>query len=386
MQFGFNREQTQLRAEVKAFVEREFTPEALAEFESGLGPGPAARDFYKKLGARGWLTVSWPKRYGGLEGSHTDQLIVSDELAYHGVKSNEVGSSMVGPTILLCGSEELKDEWLPQISASNVLFALGYTEPNAGSDLASLEMRAVEDGDDYVVNGAKMFNTGTHYADYHWLGARTDPDVPKHKGVSLFIVDLKSPGISVKPLWVLNGRRTNVVYYDNVRVPKRNLVGQKNRGFYHIATALDFERMLPSGGLRRDFHNLVAAVKKTIVDGRPLGKDPMVRQAMAELAAEVDIANLMSYRIVWLTDNGTVPNTESSMQKLYLTELEGRIGDVAMKIFGPTAMLRKGSKWAPADEGVGLKNYLNSYISAIYGGTNEIQRNVIATRGLGLPR
>ncbi|MDO8670516.1 MAG: acyl-CoA dehydrogenase family protein [Dehalococcoidia bacterium] len=385
MDFCFTPEQERLRSEVEAFCERELTPQALAEFESGVGPGPAAKDIYKLLGARGWLTVSWPEKYGGLGGSHTDQLIVSDVLNYHGVKSNRVGSAMAGPTILLCGSDELKAEWLPQIAAGGIEFALGYTEPDAGSDLAALDIRAVQDGDDYVISGSKIFNTATHYSDYHWLGARTDPNVPKHKGVSLFIVDLKSPGITVKPLIALNDQRTNVVYYDSVRVPKQNLVGDKNRGFYHIATALDFERMFPAGGLRRDLDKLIAAAKETKVDGKPLSKNSLVRQALAELAAEIEVAELMSYRIAWLIDSGTVPSMEASMNKMFLTELEGHLGDVANKIFGPLAILRKGSKWAQAD-GVGVHNYLNSYVACIYGGTNEIQRNIIATRGLGLPR
>ncbi|MBI2862996.1 MAG: acyl-CoA dehydrogenase family protein [Chloroflexi bacterium] len=385
MHFGFTPTQEQLRAEVKAFCEQELTPEAAAEFASGVGPGPAAKEFYRKLGAKGWLTVSWPRKYGGLDGSHTDQLIVSDELEYQGVKSNRVGSSMAGPTILLCGGEETKAEWLPKIAAGGIEFALGYTEPDAGSDLAALDIRAVEDGDDYVINGSKIFNTATHYADYHWLGARTDPNAPKHKGVSLFIVDLTSPGITIKPLWVLSGQRTNVVYYDNVRVPKRNLVGEKNRGFYHIATALDFERMFPCGGIRRDFHRVVATARETTTNGRPQGKDPLVRQAIAEFAAELEVAELLSYQMAWLVDNGTVPTKEASMNKTYVTELEGRLGDLAMHIFGPRFMLREGSKWAQA-EGAGAWNYLSSYVSCIYGGTNEIQRNIIATRGLGLPR
>ncbi|MFC1896587.1 acyl-CoA dehydrogenase family protein [Thermodesulfobacteriota bacterium] len=385
MDFSFTPEEEAFRREVAEFLDRETTPEVLAEGDSMMGPGPAGRALLRKLGAKRWLCITWPREYGGMGGSSTQRLILQDEMAYRGLGFNLVGPNMAGPTILIDGSEEIKKEYLPRIASGEIEFALGYSEPNAGSDLASLEISAVEDGDDYVMNGQKIFNTDAHYAEYHWLGARTDPDATKHKGISLFVVDLKSPGITVRPLYCLDGMRTNEVFYDNVRVPKKNLVGQTNRGFYHIMTALAFERIFPTGGSRRLFENLVEYVKRANRDGKPLGEDPLIRQRMAEIAADIEVVTLLAYRVPWLIDQGIIPDYQAAMLKLYLTELTQRTAKLGLEIMKDYAQLTRDSKWAQFHGRV-ARVHCDGFRGTIVGGTSEIQRIVIANRGLNMPR
>lgn len=259
MNFGFSKEEEALLEEVRAFIKKETTPELLAEtLELGACfGGREARKFIQRLASRGWLIPHWPKEYGGLDSSEMITYIIRDEMAYAGLPIYFVAAYMAGPIILKRGSEELKKEFLPPIVRGEVEFALGYTEPQAGSDLSSLQIRAEDKGDFFLVNGQKTFNTSSHVADYHWLAARTDPDAAKHKGVSIMIVDLKSPGITIRPLITIAGWRTNEVYYDDVVVPKKNLVGEKNRGFYYLMEALDFERMFTLGAYRKLFEEIV---------------------------------------------------------------------------------------------------------------------------------
>ncbi|TAK28875.1 MAG: acyl-CoA dehydrogenase [Chloroflexota bacterium] len=385
MDFGLTAAQQRLREEVRAFIAKESTPEVIEETYWEHAWGPATREFYRKLGERGWLTPTWPKQYGGLELSHVEDLIIAEELSYHMVRVSMVSTSMAGPTILRFGSEEQKQEWLPPIAQGKLAFALGYTEPQAGSDLAALDIRAVDDGDYFVINGMKTFNTACHYADYHWLGARTDPDAPKHRGVSLLIVDMKSLGITVRPLWTMAGWQTNEVYYDNVRVPKKNLVGVRGRGFQQIAVALDFERMFPVGLAARLLDDLIHYTKEAQAQGKPLAVDPIVRHQLAEMAAEIEVCRLFALRIAWILDQGRVPNYESAMAKVFLTETLNKLTHTAMKVFGPFGQLQRGSKWAPID---GHVEYHHRWqvLETIYAGTSEIMRNIIAQRGLGLPR
>jgi alkylation response protein AidB-like acyl-CoA dehydrogenase len=264
---------------------------------------------------------------------------------------------------------------------------LGYSEPDTGSDLASLRTTAVEDGDSYVINGQKTWSTIAHLADYAWLIARTDPDGHRHRSVSLFIVDNKSPGVSIRPLINIVGVHSfNEVFFDNVRVPKKNLIGEKNMGFYYLMTALDFERLMVGiGGFRRIFEELVEYVQKTRCDGKPLGKNPLVRQKLAEIATRIEIAYLFYWRTAEMLDKGLVPSVESSLLKLTTTELSRHLADAAMEILGPYGLLEAGSKWTPF-RGMAPRGYLDCVSATIGAGTSEIQRTIIATRGLGLPR
>ena len=387
MDFGFTPEQDKLRKEVRAFLKKEVTPELIAEvYEYCGGAGPVfGRRLIRKMGERGWLCPTWPKEYGGINSSEMVGFIIRDEMTYAGAPSSLVGATMAGPAILRFGSDELKKEYLPRLARGEIDMALGYTEPQAGSDLAALEMRAEDKGDHFLLNGQKMFNTHAHFTEYHWLGARTDPSNPKrHRGISLMVVDLKSPGITIRNMTTIAGWKTNEVFYDNVKVPKKNLVGELNHGFYYIMTALDFERMVPVGGMQRIFDELVRYVKETKRDTWPLSEDLVIRQKLAELAIEIELASLLYYQLAYMLDKGEVPNYQSSMQKLFASETSYHLADVATQIVGPRGQLQTGSKWAPVNGEV-EQRYRWGFIETVYAGTSEIMRNIIALRGLGLP-
>ncbi|MCX5998620.1 MAG: acyl-CoA dehydrogenase family protein, partial [Chloroflexi bacterium] len=281
----------------------------------------------RKRGAKGWLTPTWPKEYGGLGLPPICRFILHEELNYSGALPSEalvVGAGVAGPTIMMYGSEQQKKAYLLRIARGEIEFALGYTEPQAGSDLASLQMRAEEKKDCYLMNGQKVYNTRCHFAQYHWIAVRTDPNVPKHKGISLFIVDLSSPGITLRPLWTVEGMRTNEVFYDNVIVPKENLVGEKNRGFLYTVTALEFERVLSVGGLKRAFESLLAYVKES----PSLRSSDLVRQKISQIAIEIEAARLFAYRLAWLQTKRTAANYEAAASKLFTSELSYCRGDI----------------------------------------------------------
>lgn len=389
MDFRFTDAELAFQKEVEEFLASELSPEAIVESDSYFGYGPASRAFLRKLGQRGWLCASWPRELGGIGASHMQSFILQEALCYWRAPNTRtgglVGSTMAGPTIMRIGSEQQKKEWLPRIASGEVEFALGYTEPQAGSDLAALEIRAVEDGDDYVINGQKMFNTSAHYADYHWLGARTDTTGPKHRGISLFIVDLKSPGITIRPLWTMGGMRTNEVFYDNVRVPKKNMVGEKNRGFYYVMMALDFERTWEVDDVRHTFEDIVDYAKATVVNGRPLSDDPVVRHKLAQTAIEMEIARLYAYKVAWMIDKGTVPSYEAAVLKTCATEMNQKVANLGMQVLNLYSQLAEGSKHAVWD-GRLQRWYRHAVVNTIVAGTSEIMRNVIAIRGLDMPR
>lgn len=387
MDFGFKKEESELIEEVREFIEQEVTPELVEETHQlgAIYGGPKARKFIKKLAARGWLTPAWPREYGGLDSSEMVTYMIRDEMAYAGLPLYFVAAYNAGPMILRDGSEEMKKEFLPPIARGEIEFALGYTEPQAGSDLAALNIRAEDKGDHFLLNGQKTFNTHTHVADYHWLAARTDFDGPKHKGVSLMIVDLKSPGITIRPLITMAGWRTNEVYYDDVIVPKRNMMGEKNRGFYYLMGALDFERMFAPSAYKTLFEEIVDYARETIVNGQPLSKDPLIRQKLAQMAIEQEVSRLLYYQLAYMLDKGMIPNYQSSMEKMFATELAQRICNTGMEVLGLYGQLKKGDKWAPLAGKLEFF-YRSSVVETIYAGTSEIQRNIIAERGLGLPR
>jgi len=386
VEFGFTSEEEEIVKEAHELMERERTPELLAETLElgGIYGGTEGRKICQKMGARGWLCPAWPKEHGGLGTSEMVKLMLLDDIAYMGLPFLFGGASMAGPAILRHGSEELKKEFLPHIARGEVEFALGYTEPQARSDLAALEMRAEDKGDYFLVNGQKMFNTHCHVADYHYLAVRTDPDAPKHCGISMMVVDLKSPGITIRPLITMAGWRTNEVFYDDVEVPKKNLVGELNRGFRYIMTALDFERIITIGMFRRLFEELVEYAKETKVDGKALGKNPVVRQKLAEIAIELEAARLLYYQLGYILDRGEPANYQSSMEKLFACEVAQRLVNAGMQIMGSYGQLQQDSKRAPL-QGEMEFQYRWSFLHTIAGGTSEIQRNIIALRGLGLP-
>ncbi len=384
MDFGFSKEEEAFRQEVREFLRKEVTPQIREEADSGIGWGPHTWELVRKLGAKGLLTPTWPKEYGGLGLPPLYRFIVHEELDYAEALPHEaltVGAGVAGPTIMLYGSEEQKEDYLPRIARGEIEFALGYTEPQAGSDLASLQLRAEDRGDHFLFNGQKVFNTRCHFAQYHWIAARTDSQGPKHRGISLFIVDLSSPGITLRPLWGIDGTRTNEVFYDNVVVPKKNLVGEKNRGFYYTVTALEFERVLSVGRLTKTLEELVDYVKTT----PSLKENSLVRQKIAQIATEIEVAKLFVYRLAWLQTRRTVANYEAAASKLFSSELSQRMAATGMEIMGLLGLLQKDSGRAPMH---GKFEYLvrETLLNTIAGGTSEVMRNIIATRGLDLPR
>jgi len=387
MDFSLNKEEEVFHREVEEFFRKEFDPEIVEEERKSSGRGLRTWEFMRKLGARGWLAPMLPKEYGGIGGTWMHRHIIDDALDYYMFPElfAPIGAVIVAPMLLMIGTEEQKKEYVPRIARGEIEFALGYTEPEAGSDLANIDIRAVEQADCFVMNGQKVFNTGCHYSQYHWLCARTEVISPKHRGLSLFIVPMNSPGIVLTPMWTIAGERTNQVFYNDVRVPKKNLIGEKNRGFYHMMGALNFERLLPAAHVRRGLDEITKYVQTTTRNGNLLSEDSLIGQKLAELAIRVEIAETLSYRVTWMLQNNKVPDYEASINKVFITELEQDIAYTGLRIMGQYGQLKSGSKYAPLNGQIN-HFFLNVARRTVSGGANEIMRNVIAMRGLGLPR
>ena len=386
MDFKLLPQEQNVLQDVRAFIKSESTPDLLEE-TLAIGNcygGRLGRRFIEKFAVNGWLVPTWPEEYGGLGASAALTFAIRDEMGYARVPSIFVAAHMAGPTIMHVGSDEMKKEWLLRIARGEVEFALGYSEPQAGSDLSAVSLGAAGEEDHYVLNGEKTFNTHTHVADYHWLICRTNPDVGKHRGMSMMLVDLKSPGITIRAMITLAGWQTNQVIYNNVIVPQKNRVGKRNRGFYYLMAALDYERMFPAGSYRRLFEEIVDYARATKIDGKPLSKNPLIRQKLAQIEIELEASNLLFYNLAHILDKGQIPNYQSSMQKIFTTEMAQRITSTGMEVLGLYGQLKKGSKWA-ALAGKVEHYHRWSIVETIYAGTNEIQRNIIAHRGLGLP-
>ena len=378
MDFRFTPEQEAFRAEVRSFIRAELPK--VREGES----------FTRKLAARGWLTMSWPEEYGGRGAQHMRQLVYNEEMAYHRAPGQTMGADRVGPTIILFGTDEQKARFLPRIVRDEVTWCQGFSEPGSGSDLASLQTRAVRDGDSWVINGQKIWTSNAQHADYIILLARTDPDAPKHRGITYFLVDMKSPGITIRPLMQMTGHAGfNEVFFDDVRVPSDCVVGEVNRGWYVSTATLDFERSgigRVIGGLRT-FEEVVEYAKKTPARetrDSTLYEVSSIRHALADVALSFTVGRLMSYRVAWMQSQGLVPNYEASMAKTLGTELHQRMGRVAYATLGLSGQVLEG-QWAPL-HGQVPQTVLSSVSLTIAAGTSEINRNIIATRGLGLPR
>ena len=393
MDYRFTDEQEAFRHEI-----RDFLTENLGEDWRGIDPDAyfhdenwfPIRDLTAKMAERGWLTLAWPEEYGGQGRPHIEQMIYNEETAYFRAPTRDVsiGTHMVGPTLMLYGTEEQKTHYLPEIASGEAVYCQGFSEPESGSDLASLQLRAVEDGDDYVLNGSKIWTSGAHRSTHCYLLTRTDPDAPKHRGISVFIVDMDTPGIEVRPIINMFGiHYFNQVFFDNVRVPKRAMIGEKNRGWYIAATTLDFERsgVASFASNRRSIEELVELARETGANGKPLNEDPMVRQRLAELWTRNEAGKTIAYNVAWMQSEGLVPNREASISKMMGSEIAQQIHELGVQMLGMYGILDKGSKWAYLDGRLAWL-WMDSISLTIRGGTSEIQRNIIAGRGLGLPR
>ena len=391
MDFTFTESEQRLRQELQQFLKETLPPDwdgggtDLSDDNFAFG-----QQFNEKLAERGWVAPAWPKQYGGLGATHVEQAIFGEELAYHRAPRGGriFGVGMIGPTLIVHGTEEQKARHLPGITRGEILWCQGYSEPGAGSDLAALQTRAVRGGDDYVINGQKIWTTQAHRAQWMFMLARTDPNVPKHKGISFFLVDMATPGITVRPILNIGDRHEfNEVFFEDVRVPKENLVGGENRGWYVAMTLLDFERSSigAAAASRRTLEEMAQYADETKANGGRVVDAGWVRQGLAELFIETEVARLMSYRVASMQQKGQAPHYEASMVKVFATESSQRMYHFGTQMLGLYGQLRPESKWTRLHGRI-EQGYLSSVAPAIYSGSSEIQRNIIATRGLGLPR
>ena len=390
MEFRFSPQEEALREEVRRFLHQELPADwDIDPLEASSDEAwEFSRAFVKKLAKKGWIAFNWPKEYGGYGATIMEQVIYNEEMAYNRAPLiNLFGVNMIGPTLIVYGSEEQKKQHVGGITSGEVMWCQGYSEPGAGSDLASLQTKAVRDGDDYVINGQKIWTSSAHRADWMFLLARTDPDAPKHRGISMFLLDMETPGISIRPLISLAGQHGfNEVFFDNVRTPAKNMVGEENRGWYIGATLLDFERSNISGAAsaRRGLEDLIEYCRET--DGGTSGSRTLARNGIADRWVEMEVGKYISYRVASIQAQGKVPNYEASVAKLYHSELGQRIAQTGVRVMGLYGQIRPESKrWARL-RGRFAMAYMTSVGTTIAAGTSEIQRNIVATRGLGLPR
>ena len=392
MEFRDTPDEAAFRQQVRTFIGEKLPKQLRGAGMEEIGSdehADALKSWRKTLSGNGWIAPHWPKEYGGAGMSPVEQFVYNEEMAEaRAPQVGGMGVQMIGPVLIRFGTPEQQAEHLPKITAGEVQWCQGYSEPGSGSDLASLQTRAVRDGDDYVLNGQKIWTSGAHRADWMFLLARTDPDAPKHRGISMFLMDMKAPGISVQPLITLAGDHVfNQEYFDNVRIPAKNIVGDENRGWYVGAALLDFERsnIASAIGLKH-FVNEVLTLAKAAPKGSAMEhRVKRLRAELAERAVEAAIGRLISYRLISIQKRGGVPNYEASMNKNFGAEVNQRIAGTGMKLLGMMGGLSHRDDLAPI-KGRIQHAYQTTVASTIAAGTSEINRNVIATRGLGLPR
>ena len=399
MEFAFTPEQEALRSEVQQFIAENVTPEIVAELEdTGIRRrGPKTREMYKGIAERGWIGISWPKEYGGQGGSRIDQYIVEEEFARAGITVGGAGSG--APAILAAGTEEQKQEFLPGIIRGEISFALGFTEPQAGADLAGLQCRAVRDGDEYVINGQKMYTTAAHYATHIYLMARTDPDAPRHRGISIFLIPMDTPGITVRPLWTIQNdppaplgttygdNRTNETFFENVRVPASCMLGEENQGWYVGAMGLNLDRVGASRyliSIQRD-EDIVNWVKDNEIEGVAMREDPTMRDRLADMWIEGQVCRLMTMRSMSIVEHDGTFTYEGSAEKVFAPEHGVRTTETIAQMLGPYGQLLNGSEDA-IEDGVFAHNLMGAFQSGINHGSVQVMRDQVARRGLGMPR
>ena len=390
MDFEFSPEQLSFVEEVERFLDEHDDPEVFdltRENMAQIVDTPPRRAFMAEMGQRGWLGITWPKAYGGQEGDGIYEYLLNEALARRGGPQIGKGVGIIGKTVIRHGSEKLKAEFLPKILRNEVEFAVGYSEPNAGSDAASMQLKATRDGDGWLLNGQKTWTTSAHFAEWYWVGARTDPD-SKHSGITLFLVPLDHPGITINAIWTMGDERTNEVYLDNVWVSDDYVVGELNHGFQYISEALDLERftLFTFSPIAQRLELLCNYVATATRDGEALRDDPVIRQRIAQLATQAEVARVLGLNFVYKsTKGGAPPTSEASEYKLYATELSKRLADASVDIAGPGGQLRVNTAEAPM-AGRAESTYRYTVIDTIGGGASEIQKNIIARRKLGLPK
>jgi alkylation response protein AidB-like acyl-CoA dehydrogenase len=390
MYLDFTPEQKKLRDELRAYFAAMMTDELKQEIQgSGEGGGgPLYHQALQKMGADGWIGIGWPVEYGGQGRTPIEQFIFSDEVQRAGFPLPFLTINSVGNTIMQFGTEEQKQELLPRILQGKLHAAIGYTEPEAGTDLASLRTRAVKDGDDWVINGTKVFTSLANYADYIWLAARTDPDAPKHAGISIFMVDTKLPGFKLTPIWTMAGVRTNATYFEDVRVPKSALVGGENMGWSLIVNQLNHERiaLMSVGPLGRNLEEVRQWARETrLADGRRVIDQQWVQLNLARVRAGQEVLRLLNWRQAWCMTNGGVNFADASTVKVYASEFYVDAYRLLLEVVGQGGALRRDSA-ATLLQGRLEMLYRAMLILTFGGGTNEVQRDIIAMAGLQMPR
>ncbi len=380
------------RAWLEAHVPRQWHDPAFHERLTPAEEVEFLKQWQQMLYEGGWVGLAWPREYGGRGATFMEQVIFNQEMARAKPPPiiNVLGIMIAGPTIMVHGTDAQKRRYLSKILDAEEIWCQGFSEPNSGSDLASLTTRATLDGDEFVVNGQKIWNSFGHFAQQCLLLVRTDFDVPKHKGISALILDMHSPGVTVKPLRQITGdAEFNEVFFDNVRVPRANLVGELNDGWNVAITILMFERLNTASMLevhtKIALDELIEKAKRTMRNGRPATEDPLIRQKLAQAFIEVEILRLSAYRGITQLQRGQRPGPEGSIDKLFWSETSQRLYELALEILGPSGQLVKGSKWA-IDGGRWPQQFLRARADTIAGGTSEIMRNIIGERVLGLPR
>lgn len=385
MNFEFSPEQEAFRSEVRAFLARTLTPQ-FWERHRARGGGSSSPEFSQAAGREGMLAIAWPAEFGGRGKGYVEQMLYMQEMVDAGapIEHHRRAIQQVGPSIMLFGTPEQKQDYLPRMAAGELSVAMGLSEPNAGSDLASAATSAVREGDDWVVTGRKRFTSGAHFSDLLWTVVRTDPEAPKHRGISILLVPLDAPGVEVRSLLDLQGRHHfNEVWLDQVRVPATNLIGEENRGWYVNASTMDFER---SGIARYAF--LKRTLDRALQEQREQVSRPAGRDRLAAAAIRAEVAKLLSHRVTAMQAAGELPNYEVSIAKLSVTETIQQVTQTAVNARGLHGLLAQ-EEMDDAEDSPAMawgSLYLDSIRHTIGQGSAEIQRNVIANRGLGLPR
>ena len=394
MDFNFSKKENIFITEVRDFIEKEklkpdakvvFAPNREADAQTKID-SPARRAFMKTLSKKGYLGMSWPKKYGGQEKKGIYDYILNEELSRVGAPSPGKGVGSIGQTIIHHGSEKIKNEILPLILQGEIDFALGYSEPGAGSDLASLKLKAVRKDGGWLLNGQKIWTSSGHVADWYWLAARTDPEAAKHRGISVFLVKMSDPGIEVQPIETVGEHATNSVFLTNVWVSDDYVVGEVNKGWTYICEALNYERFTfyTIAPLEQKFKELNELVNSLSRDNKPLNQIPDIRKKIIRLAMEVEIAKVLQRKVLSIAIQDLVPQTESAIFKLFSTKLHQKLANTAMDILSREGLFRKEYKYAHAN-GKWEWSYRSTLVDTIGAGTTEIQKNTIAKKALKLP-